>query len=386
MNYFRLFISSLYLIFTLSLTAQEVSILVPRGDRAFEAVSWSTDGRIYTPDYISGWLFQVQLDGQLDTLLRGLQGPLGGSFDPAGNFYFSEFGAGALHRYSSEGVDSVLATDLGNPSGTYFDGANQRVLVSDYTFNRLHSISLVDGSAEVLIDSSDASGLNGPDAIVAAPNGGYLVANFNDSLIHRLDTTGEVSLFTALPASPNSGYLIPYREGYLSAGYSDHRIWFIDATGQATVWAGNGIQAFVNGNRLDTVSFSLPNGLALSPDGDSLVISENTTIGQLRLITGLNQLTSMTSPTLAEAWNFRLFPQPAEQSFTTTFSLLSPTRIGASIISLSGQTIYDYPILSHTAGDQRESWTIPDTLSPGLYFFRLRTSEAQQLTVPLVIK
>ncbi|MEL6142102.1 MAG: hypothetical protein AAFU67_10830, partial [Bacteroidota bacterium] len=79
-----------YLLINTHLIAQEVNTLIPFSSATYEAISWSEDGRIYTPDFVNGHILSIHLDGAKDTLVIDLEGPLGGTFGPNGNFYYSE--------------------------------------------------------------------------------------------------------------------------------------------------------------------------------------------------------------------------------------------------------------------------------------------------------
>ncbi|MEL7162809.1 MAG: hypothetical protein AAFN92_18775, partial [Bacteroidota bacterium] len=148
--------------------------------------------------------------------------------------------------------------------------------------------------------------------------------------------------------------------------------------------AGNGTQAFVNGNRLDTISFSIPNGLALSPDGDTLLISENTTRGQIRMITGLNALTSLRSPSRPGFPGLRVFPQPAHDSFTTVFRLPGAAKVSASLLAADGRVVRTFAPRDLMVGEQRETWSLEADLPGGTYFLRLESSDGRETSLPLI--
>ena len=75
----------------------------------------------------------------------------------------------------------------------------------------------------------------------------------------------------------NNGHLV-YRDGYLYVlARKDGRVYRVAMDGKFTVFAGNGTRGKQNGKALES-SFSLPNSLAFSPDGNWLYINETSPV------------------------------------------------------------------------------------------------------------
>ncbi|MEM9527667.1 MAG: hypothetical protein AAGA31_13725, partial [Bacteroidota bacterium] len=236
-----LYLLFIALVLPLGLKSQQVSTLIEEEGASFEAISWSADGKIFMVDFMGGRLLQIQRDGTLITLKSGLRGPLGGAFAADGSFYFSVFGDGTLLRYDTSGNLSTIARNLGGPTGVLIDDDNDKAFVNDYYGNTTWEVDLRNGDTKV---RGKLGGLNGPDGVVFAPNGSdLLIANFEDNLIHRIDTSGNVSLFTRLAGSSASGYLVPFGDDYLIAGLKSQRIWKISAAGEVSSFAGSGSAA-----------------------------------------------------------------------------------------------------------------------------------------------
>lgn len=350
--------------------AQEVSTLIPASNATYEAISWSEDGRIYTPDFVNGHLYQLHLDGSVDTLMSGLAGPLGGAFAPDGNYYFSEFGTGQVIRIAPNGEDSIVGTGFGGPAGTLVDSSNTLLYVADYNNSRLLSLDLVSGQQTTIAAQGS---LNGPDGIVYAPNGtDLLVANFNNNKVSRISPDGQISLYTTLNLSANSGYLKPFGADYLITGVNSHRIWRIDgSSSQVTLFAGS-INAGGMDGSISEATFRQPNGIALSPSGDSLLISDGGPAGRIRLITGLNTINNTIAPSLLAELNFTLSPNPANRHLSIRYQLLEQAKVYLSIHHLDGRHITTLYNDVQPAGNQQISWTAPDSLASGQYYCTIK--------------
>ncbi|MEM9258978.1 MAG: T9SS type A sorting domain-containing protein [Bacteroidota bacterium] len=354
------------------LKSQQVSTLLEEVGASFEAISWSTDGKIFMVDFMGGRLLQIQRDGALISLKSGLRGPLGGAFAADGNFYFSVFGDGTLLRYDTSGNLSTIARDLGGPTGVLIDDSNNKAFVNDYYGNTTWEVDLANGSTKV---RGKLGGLNGPDGVVFAPNGyDLLIANFEDNLIHRIDTSGNVSLFTRLTGSSASGYLVPFGDDYLIAGLKSQQVWKISAAGEVSSFAGTGgtggLDNEVN-EGLANSTFLEPNGIALSPDADTLLLSEK---GQrIRLITGLRGLVSSRSLE-NDAVELKLSPNPTNEEVVISYSLPAAGPAELKLYDLGGRLVDQQRIPTQGEGEQSLRWQRKPTMGKGTYLFVLEVN------------
>lgn len=362
------------------LFAQEVTTLVPQDERhSFEAISWSKDGRIYSPDFINGHLHQIQPDGTVTRIGTGYSGPLGGAFTDNGMYYFSEYNTGKIFRITPSGQDSLVGTDFGGPTGMLVDSAQTKIFIADYNNWKVNVLDLETGERTLL---AAENGLNGPDGIVFAPNGDLIVANFNDNKIHRVTMDGEVSLFATLTGAGNSGYLINFGTGYLSAGFSGHRIYQISQEGEVSVWAGTGVAGENNGVA-EEATFFKPNGIAINPTADTLVVTSGENGIGMRMITNIGFPTAVADD-LTESFQFQLSPNPVKDQLKVSYWLSRSSAVQLSLYSLSGQLLTTMVDSAQVSGLQEAVCQIDDHLPAGHYRLVL-TVNGQSATRPLVL-
>lgn len=362
------------------LLAQEVTTLTPQdASHSFEAISWGKDGRIYSPDFVNGHIHQINLDGTVTKIRSGYSGPLGGAFTDDGMYYVSEFYTGSIFRVTPTGVDSLMGTGYGGPTGMLVDSAQAKIFVSDYNGSKINVLNLETGARTTL---ATLGGLNGPDGIVYAPNGDLIVANFNDNKIHRITQEGVISLFATLEGSPNSGYLVNFGTGYLCAGFAGHRIYHITQEGEVSVWAGTGAGG-ENDGPADQATFFKPNGIAINPTADTLVVTSGENGIGMRMITNLGFPTSV-ADNLADSFLFRLSPNPVRDQLKISYQLPASASVQLGLHSPSGQLLATVVDSTQASGQQEVIYQINKHLPAGQYHLVL-TVDGKSATKPLVL-
>ena len=367
------FLSSLFFVTILSFSnAQTVTTLVQDNNKTFEAIHWHPDGRIYAVDYNNGRLYQVFLDGNVETLVTGIPNMAGGGFDEDGNFYFSGLAAGRVYRLEADGNVKLIASGLDQPTGIIaFD--SQNLLVGQYRNNSIAKVNIASGTVENWISGK---GLNGPDGIIHYNEDEFLVANFNNSEIHLVDTDGKITDFARLPVHGFMGY-ITYSDGYVYASsFAGHLIYRIDEE-EVLVLAGNGIEGNANGNAMDA-SFSRPNGIVGSPNGDTLLVTDATGI---RMITNLKG-----SVSVEEANNIQevvLRPNPIQEKLSLSFNIISSERMKWRIVDARGQIVLESERKLYQAGNHDLTIEV-DQLEAGNYWISLTNGHAKQQIIPFI--
>jgi len=356
------------------LFSQEVTTLIPPATapdfHSFEAISWSKDGRIYCPDFYRGKIYQINRDGTKITLQDSIRGPLGGAFDDAGNYYYSEFNLGNIYRLTPAGVDSLIGTGFGGPTGTMVDSTQTKLYVSDYNNDKVLVLDLSTGQRSEL---ASGGGLDGLDGIVYAPNGDLLVASFENNKIHRVKADGTVSLFTELTDSPDSGYLIHFGDGYLSAGLNSNSIWHIDAVGTVTRWLGTGTAGATDGSA-EIATFEDPNGIAINPAEDTILVTSGEFGVGMRMITGFG-VTSTSNSTNVDQYSLQLSPNPASEVLTIEYRLGVSAKVQLTLLSPEGRLLGNIVDTTQTPGVQQLRFDIPGHLPAGQYRCLLKVND-----------
>jgi hypothetical protein len=130
---------------------------------------------------------------------------------------------------------------------------------------------------------------------------------------------------------------------------SGNQIHEVTLSGQLKLLAGSGACGKADGPALQA-SFSFPNGIAASPDGDTLYVNDavplcnaNLNPVVVRMITGVkDQATGIddTESSLPEAFVLRQnFPNPFNPTTEIGYEIDAPAQIDLTIYNLTGQRI-----------------------------------------------
>ena len=266
------------LAFPICASAQEVSTLVSAID-ASGGISLGPDGNIYVADFgdlasnANGTtVYKVTPQGAFSVFATGFSGASGNEFDADGNLIQANIAAGRVDRVSPAGVRTTVAGNgLQGPVGVAI-ASNGDIFVANCGG---HYISRISGG--VVSDFVVGSGLSCPNGLEFDPEGNLYVANFNDGNIYKIDPQGQMALLATTPGtdfrpSGGNGHLV-YGNGrmYLTSNATS-QIFEMTLDGQLSVLAGSGELGNQDGPA-DQASFSLPNGIAITPDGRYLYVN-----------------------------------------------------------------------------------------------------------------
>lgn len=366
----RFFTLCCFLLATYCLPAQTISTLLTQAGAQFEGITWLPDGRIYVVDFATGEVFRINTAGDI-TKITTANGALGGAADQAGNYYFSEFVTGNIYKIDAAENVSIYSSGLVGPAGILIDDANQLMYVANYNGN---SISKIDMRAENPSPVILASGgcINGPDGLVFAPNGDLISCNFNDNNIQRITTEGTVSPFATIADSPNSGYIVRLGDQYIVTGAYGPNIYSISLDGMVAVFAGTGQAGATNGNASDA-QFTFPNGIALSPSGDTLLITESTTAGQIRMITGLEATTNVEVFNIVQG--LQISPNPSSEQVNIRLRLENNSDLQINLVDLQSTIVDTFFTAARFRGDLDQTFSLPTQLMAGVYFIQIRAGK-----------
>lgn len=352
--------------FMATLPAQIVSTLLTQPGQRFEGIAWAASGEIYVVDFVTGQAFELNTAGEIAEIGR-VNGALGGITDKEGNFYFSEFNTGNIIKIDSAKNQSVYCRGLIGPAGILIDEESQIMYVANYSGNR---ISKIDMTAETIQATTLASGglINGPDGLVFDPEGNIISANFNNNSIQKITPEGEVTRFTTISSSPNSGYIVRRGDQYLISGAASPDIYSISLEGEVSRLAGTGVVGYQDGEA-EQAQFDLPNGLALSPSGDTLIITESSTAGRIRLMTNFD-LTNTVK--IEQSFDqVSLSPNPVADQFNLKMNLKKASNIKVNLIQLNGTVIDSLLNTQIGSGFFEQQILLPNNLSAGVYLVQI---------------
>lgn len=197
---------------------------------------------------------------------------------------------------TTTGVPTVIARNLGRPRGLAGlpDG---RIVMSDIARHTIRILDPSNGSVQLLAGSDGTSGMvnaNGAAARFSRPygvcvlgSGSILVADQDNNRIRRVAMNGDVDTFAG---SGEVGFLDGETttsrfngpqsvrvdgEGRVFVGDNRNFRFRMIADGQVSTVAGNGSQAFADGDRLMASFFGME-GFDISSDGTKLFVADGT--------------------------------------------------------------------------------------------------------------
>lgn len=353
-----------------TLKAQTVSTILTQPGAQFEGITWGENGRIYALDFVTGEIYRITTTGDIRTV-GTFNGALGGTIDIAGNYYFSEFNTGNIIKIDTAENASVYAEGLIGPAGILIDETNQIMYVSNYTGNR---ISKIDMLAENPVPTTLASDglINGPDGLVFSPEGDLISCNFNDNNIQRITPKGEVTKFTTLTGSQNSGYIVRRGDEYIVPGAYTAYIYSISLDGTVRKFAGTGTAGYTDGT-VAAAQFSFPNGIAISPTGDTLLITESTTDGRIRMVTDLEVISQILWPAIDSP--IKISPNPSSDWLTIQFTLNEAQQLKIDLLDVNSAMLNTLYQAKQVSGVFQERIALPSHLQSGTYFIRIRAGD-----------
>ncbi len=306
--------------------AQEVSTLLNDPGRRFEAMHWHEDGRIYSIDYYNGRLYQIQLDGTVTTLLSGFTNLAGGGFGDDNFFYFSDIFSGSIHRLNEDGTETQIASGINQPVGVQASNDPDTLYVASYGSSAIYKVSISGGTATLWVSGN---GLSGPDGMAIHESGDLLIANFNNNKIHRVTTSGEISLFATIPSTGFMGYMTRAGEYVYVPSIAGNRVYRVDMAGNVEVFAGTGSAGHADGVALEA-TFTDPNGITSNAAGDTILVADE---NYLRLITGFITVATEEAELLDL---LEVYPNPVKDILQVKYRLKTTGTFNWEVINTQG--------------------------------------------------
>lgn len=206
--------------------------------------------------------YQLWIEGQ------GLRGASGNAFDAQGNLIQSSLRASAIHHILPEGkVTELTREGINSPVGITIAG-DGTIYVANCGGN---SIQRITPAGESLAFASSAL-LACPNGITLDDAGNLYVANFFGGAVVKITPEGEAADFADVPGG-NNGHIF-YLNGLLYVvSRGGHQIYTLTLDGELTLFAGTGERGHTDGPATQA-TFSLPNDIVASPDGNRLYVNE----------------------------------------------------------------------------------------------------------------
>ncbi|MEO1450792.1 MAG: T9SS type A sorting domain-containing protein [Bacteroidota bacterium] len=376
------FFTALFVVLFLStISGQDVSTLLSDQSREFAAMHWHPDGRIYSIDYFNGRLYQIYLDGTVETLLDDFDHLAGGGFDLEGNFYFSEIHSGNIIRFHPEDNSyTTVGSGFKQPVGILASLTHPDTLyISEYETSKITKLCISTGQTAPFVANSDVFG---PDAIIYDwDSTHFLVSNWNNHNIIQVTPEGTTSIFAEIPDSGFMGYVNRIGDFLYVPSFSGRKLYRVDRAGNVTHIAGTGGLGLDDGPG-DSATFVRPNGTCHSPTGDTLLVSDHYAI---RIITSMAPV-----PTSIEAGSFiqeaTLSPNPAGDLLNISFQAPSDaTSLPWTVVNHLGQEVQkgQWPVKPGTVQTQHIDIS---ALANGNYMLQLMHDNSGQQHFKFVVQ
>ena len=231
-----------------------------------------TEGNVYTADFGATLsqgppgtrVWRITPRGEVSVFAEGLQGASGNVMDAEGRLYQSNISANTISRISPAGVlETFVSGGVQNPVGIVFDPEGRLIVANCGTgsLGRVHP----DGTVETWVSSPL---LQCPNGITLAGDGHFYVANFMNGDVVRVSPDGVASRFATVPGN-NNGHILWGNGVLYVVARGNHQIYELTLDGELTLLAGSGERGLDDGPG-DVATLSLPNDVALSPDGARL--------------------------------------------------------------------------------------------------------------------
>lgn len=253
-----------------------VYTLVQEFPSATGGLAVDRDGYLYAADIGSipsrsgEDIYRISPQGEVSLWVtgEGLRGASGNTMDAQGNLYQSSLSASLIHLITPEGRVSVFAEEgvqgpvgiTAAPDGTLF--------VANCRGNSVQRLT-TDGASTRFAESVLFSCPNG---ITVDDSGVLYISNFSNGKVLRVLSDGTVQEFVSIPGS-NNGHILFHAGLLYVVSRGGHQIYTLTLGGEIRLLAGTGERGHTDGPA-DQATFSLPNDIVASPDGQRLYINE----------------------------------------------------------------------------------------------------------------
>lgn len=232
------------------------------GGLAIDADGFMYQGDFGYPGHFGDAIYRISPEGVVDTLVESdeFRSLTMTTFGPDGSLYQSSYGTGDVFKVAMDGTIEEVATGLEGPTGIVAleDGS---LFVEAYDSGVLHKI-LADGTVTEFARDAGFSGING---MTRGPDGTLYLVNHRNGGMFAVDQQGNV---TQLHRFPGATSHVVYHDGSLfvtSRGSFVIYRWDL-ATGEAEIIAGNAEPGDQDGRGSES-SFGQPNAITVGPDG-----------------------------------------------------------------------------------------------------------------------
>lgn len=338
-------------------SAQTVTVetIVPAGSAIDDALALGPDGALYgsrfgtfDPFEPGTTVTRVDLsDGSTSVYARGFSYTNGLAFADDGALFVASYYDTKLEggRVSRVGPDGTITTRASagrrvTVSGLAVHPTTGVLYVTSYDAGWVRTLS--EGGA--FEDVVSGRPLNGPAGLAFDDQGRLHVANFEDGKIFRVEDGALVPLADLQTAV---GFLAYGGGRFFATGIRSHRVYAITEAGEVSVLAGAGVAGTTDGPG-ERARFDRPNGIAVTPDGSTIYVSEAGSRAVRRIeVSGVTSDEDGPAPVAAL---LPMAPNPAGAATTVRFRLGAPGPAELLVYDALGRRVRQFASGPHRAG------------------------------------
>ncbi len=238
-------------------------------------IAIDAEGNIYVADFgvalsnaNGNQVWKITPDGVRTEFASGLQGASGNVFDNEGNLLQSNIAGSFVSKITPSGSVSTFVSDgIRGPVGVTVDKDNN-VYVSNCGNSTIRKVTPDGTSTSFALGPLFSSCPNG---LTIDDDGNLYSGTFTGGRVIKIAPDGTSSLLATLPGR-SIGHLA-FANGVLYVvSRGNNSIYELTLDGELTKIAGTGARGNADGPALEA-TFSVPNGIGVSPDGTKIYIS-----------------------------------------------------------------------------------------------------------------
>ena len=329
------------------------------------------------PNQNGNQVWRLDKEGNLEVFATGFQGASGNDFDSQGNLFQSNIAGSFISKITPEGnVSTFVSAGISAPVGIGID-SQDNLFVCNCGNNTIRKVTPNGGSTQF------ASGtlFNCPNGITLDHEENLYVSNFSNGSVVKVTPEGTASFFINIPGN-NNGHIAysPIDSVLYVNSHGSHRIYRVTLEGDITIIAGSGIRGNVDGTALQA-QFSRPNGIDVSPSGDTLYLNSSIPLTNaglplnpsvVRMVTGLRPDTVSSIKPVWEYEGVELshFPNPIKDKASILYELPKDLELELRLHNVGGKLLKVVELGKKRAG-QHQLELSTQHLPNGLYYYSL---------------
>ena len=359
-------------------------------------VTIDSTGQVYIGDFgdflggpdtdgIPNNVMKLDKDLNLTIVADDFTGASGNEFNSEGILFQADIRDNAVYKIVDGARELYASEGLVLPVGIAFD-AEDNLYVCNCGANNIRKIT-PEGVSTMFFAGNGLLGC--PNGMTIDENGNLYVVNFSNPFIVKIEPDGTASnIGNTAAGNGHIDYDLNTNHLYI-ASFGAHLIYYLDLDDLdegARIIAGTGVPGNDDGEAL-SATFSAPNGIAVTKNGDSLYVNSSATLNNANLNPQYVRVLSNVLETLSNdngttdvedvADNiYKTYPNPTTDTFTIESNLSIRTDgLMIRVWDVNGNTVQS---INKFNSAQTSKIIIDTSLFPtGVYFYSVKSKEGK---------